>query len=252
MTEDPRTARAAFYARRGGRWADGWTLLHPPYTLWHLSYPVIGAALSPALDWRALGATVLAFFLAVGVAAHALDELHGRPLGTAISDRTLVALATSGLVGAAGLGALGVAQSGPRLVPFIVVGVALVLGYNLELWGGRMHTELVFAAGWGGFPVVVGFLAQAPTLSGASTLAVVAATAGAIALASAQRKLSTPARQIRRRLRDVTGMLIYDDDTTCQIRPRTLLAPLEGSLGALAWAVPLFALALVLARVARV
>ena len=59
-------------------------LLHPPYTLWHLSYVAIGATLAPRFDGGRLVATLLAFFLAVGVCAHALDELHGRPLRTTI------------------------------------------------------------------------------------------------------------------------------------------------------------------------
>ena len=39
--------RPAYYAARPGGWRDWWTLLHPPYTAWHLSYSVIGAALAP-------------------------------------------------------------------------------------------------------------------------------------------------------------------------------------------------------------
>ncbi|MHB8593760.1 MAG: hypothetical protein ACYDB3_05415, partial [Acidimicrobiales bacterium] len=75
-------SRPAFYAAARGGWRDWWTLLHPPYTAWHLSYVVIGSLIGPRVNWSTLGATVLAFFLAVGVAAHALDELQGRPLGT--------------------------------------------------------------------------------------------------------------------------------------------------------------------------
>jgi hypothetical protein len=90
-------ARPAFYALAPGRWRDYVTLLHPPYTLWHLSYVVIGAALAP--DWRPtrLVATLAAFFLAVGIGAHALDELNGRPLSTQIPDRTLAALAAGSI-----------------------------------------------------------------------------------------------------------------------------------------------------------
>ena len=76
--------KPAYYAAGPGRWRDWWTLLHPPYTAWHLSYAVIGAALAPRVLVSNLIATVLAFFLAVGLAAHALDELRGRPLRTAI------------------------------------------------------------------------------------------------------------------------------------------------------------------------
>ena len=73
-------------------WRDWWTLLHPPYTAWHLSYVVIGAALAPQVLVSYLIATVLAFFLAAGLAAHALDELRGRPLRTAIPSAALVAV----------------------------------------------------------------------------------------------------------------------------------------------------------------
>src|SRR5260370_5662165 len=89
--------QAAFYGRRGGRWADWWTLLHPPYTVWHVSYAVLGAGLAPRVNWTVLGATALAFFLAVGLAANALDERNGRPLRTSISGRVLRAWHPSGL-----------------------------------------------------------------------------------------------------------------------------------------------------------
>ena len=76
--------RPAFYALSPGGWRDYWSLLHPPYTLWHLSYVAMGAATADAIELAWLGETLLAFFLAMGVAAHALDELNGRPLGTRI------------------------------------------------------------------------------------------------------------------------------------------------------------------------
>ena len=87
----PEGAPVAFYAARPGGWRDWWNLLHAPYTAWHLSYVVIGAALAPHVDVSRLVATLLAFFLAVGIAAHALDELRGRPLRTRIPGPVLVA-----------------------------------------------------------------------------------------------------------------------------------------------------------------
>src|SRR5205809_2721182 len=95
-----REERPAFYALAPGGWRDYLTLLHPPYTAWHLSYVAIGAATAPALDGARLGATALAFFFGVGLTAHALDELSGRPLATAIPDRGLRAIAAVGLIGA--------------------------------------------------------------------------------------------------------------------------------------------------------
>src|SRR5258708_921975 len=148
----------AFYARRGGAGWDWWTVLHPPYTLWHLSYVAIGAALAPRIDWTALGATLLAFALAVGVAAHALDEWNGRPLRTGISDRALWTAAAVSLAAAAAIGVAGLVRCGPVLIPFILAGVVLVLGYSLELFGGALHTDLGFALARGAFPAAVGYL----------------------------------------------------------------------------------------------
>src|SRR5262245_22489778 len=91
--------RPAFYAATGPA-GDWWTLLHPPYTAWHLSYVAIGAALAPHLDAERLVATLLAFFLAVGIAAHALDELNGRPLRTSIPSSVLAGSAAVALTGA--------------------------------------------------------------------------------------------------------------------------------------------------------
>jgi hypothetical protein len=237
---------AAFYGRRGGKRADWWTLLHPPYTLWHLSYAVMGAALAPRLSWAMLAATVLAFFLAVGLAAHALDELHGRPLGTAISTRTLWIVASVSLASAVLLGALALPHSGPLLLPLIGLGVILVLGYNLELFGGRLHTDMGFAAAWGAFPVLVGYVAQSPPLTQPVTAAAFVLALAATGLSYAQRRLSTPARALRRRATTVHGLITLSDGTQHTLDRTTLLAPLETALKTLSITMPLLALALIL------
>src|SRR6266540_3953668 len=144
-----RVERPAFYALRTGRWRDLVTLLHPPYTAWHLSYVAIGAAAAPALHADRLVAALGAFFLAVGVSAHALDELRDRPLATSIGRRTLVALSTVGLAGAVGIGVVGAVTVSATLVPFVAVGAFLVVAYNLELFGGCFHSDLWFAIAWG-------------------------------------------------------------------------------------------------------
>jgi hypothetical protein len=241
----------AFYARRGGLAADWWTLLHPPYTLWHLSYVVLGAAMAPVLDWTALGLAVLAFFLAVGLAAHALDELQGRPLGTAISDQALRGVAVVALVGACALGVYGVffhAGTNWPLAVAIPVGALLVVGYNLELAGGQLHNDHAFAWGWGGFPVAVGYVAQSPGLTWSSLAAAGAATLAGVGTSYAQRRLSTPARELRRRTNDVTGAITHADGRIDPLDRAALLAPLEGALRALSWAVPVVAVAALLAR----
>ncbi|HET7045763.1 MAG TPA: hypothetical protein VFI37_13010 [Gaiellaceae bacterium] len=188
------TARPAFYALEPGGRRDYWTLLHPPYTAWHLSYVAIGAALAPRFSLDRLGWALGAFFLAMGIAAHALDELNGRPLSTRIPRRTLVALAAIGLAGAAAIGVGAALAWGLGLLAFVPVGVFLVVAYNLELFGGRFHSDLWFALAWGGFPALTGYFVEAQTIRADAALAAVAATA----LSLAQRTLSTPARRARR------------------------------------------------------
>ncbi len=237
-------SRPAYYAAGSGGWRDWWTLLHPPYTAWHLAYVVIGASLAPRVDAGRLVATLLAFFFAVGVAAHALDELHGRPLRTEIPSSALIATAIIGLAAACGLGVVGVAVVGFELVPFIVVGPLLVVAYNAELFNGVVHTDTGFALAWGAFPVLTAYVAQASSLGVA---AVIAAT-GAFALSHAQRSLSTPARLLRRRVRHVSGSVVFLDGTTRPLDSAMLRAPLERALRAMSWSVVAIAVALAVAR----
>jgi hypothetical protein len=238
--------RPAFYALESGGWRDYWTLLHPPYTLWHLSYVAIGAALAPTVhvDW--LVETLLAFFLAMGVAAHALDELNGRPLGTRIPAAVLRALALTGLAGAVALGVHGTIEVSPWIWAFIAGGVFLVVAYNLELWGGVFHSDAWFALAWGAFPVLTAYLAQTGTLRAE---AVVAAAACA-AISAAQRTLSTPARHLRRNVRQVRGEALLVDGNVESIDARSIGAPPERALRWLSLALPLLAAALLVTRLA--
>ncbi len=238
----------AFYAEprflHRTRAREWWTVLHPPYTVWHLSYVVIGSCLVAPVNATRLIATLLAFFLAVGLGAHALDELHGRPLGTTIPASQLVAVSVVGIGGAVALGVMGCVIVGPALAAFIVVGVALAVGYNLELWHGRLHTDAVFALGWGSFPLLTAAFVQQESLNAAAFVA--AAFAGL--LSQAQRQLSTPARVVRRRTSYVEGELLGIDGTTTPLDATTILRPLESALRSLTWAVVALAVALVCAR----
>ena len=235
--------RSAFYSvgRGTGGLGDWVTLLHPPYTLWHLSYVAIGAAVMPPLVLWRLGGTLLAFFLAVGIGAHALDELHGRPLGTGINGALLVITAVVSITAAMAMGLL---YGGWKLVPFVVIGGLLVYGYNLELFGGRLHSDVWFALAWGAFPVLVGAYTQHWTLSLAAGVAAVAA----FFLSLGQRTLSTPARMLRRQVTRVAVRLTFTDGTERELGRAELLSPLERALRFFVWATSAVAVAMVLAR----
>src|SRR2546423_5747977 len=188
-------SRPAFYALAPGGWRDYWTLLHPPYTAWHLSYVAIGAAAAPAFDGAKLGAGVLAFFLGVGLCAHALDEVRGRPLRTRIPSGVLWGIAVFGLAGAMALGVLGAVEVSWWLLAFVAFGAFIVVAYNLELFGGALHGDFWFALAWGAFPALTGYFAQGGVLRPDAALI----AAACFALSMAQRTLSTPVRALRRR-----------------------------------------------------
>lgn len=232
--------RPAFYARGGGRVGDLLTLLHPPYTAWHLSYFALGAAVAPHLYLNRLLWGLAAFALAVGVAAHALDELHDRPLGTGLSRRTLIALAATSLLGALAIGVAGAATVWVGLAPLVLAGGLFMPAYNLELAGGRFHSDLWFAVGWGAFPAFTGYVANAERIA----LPGVLMACGCLALSVAQRRLSAPARELRRRTRAVRGVRISSEGRAEELSLEGLLAPLDGALAAMSVAVVFTACAL--------
>jgi hypothetical protein len=236
--------RPAFYALRPGGWRDLLTLLHPPYTAWHLSYVAIGAATAPTLHGDRLAATLLAFLLAVGVCAHALDELNGRPLGTRLSDGVLAGLAGVTLAGAVAIGIVGAATVSLGLVPFVVAGAFIVAAYNLELFGGRFHSDFWFAAAWGAFPALTGYWINALGVRPEGIL-----VAGACFLLTvAQRRLSTPVRELRRRTVSLSGRQRLVDGSTVELAAAVVAAPLDAALRACALALVLLATGLVIAR----
>jgi hypothetical protein len=216
--------RPAWYALERGGLRDYVTLLHPPYTLWHLSYVAVGAAIAPHFHLDRMLWALAAFFLAMGVAAHALDELQGRPLRTRIPSGVLVALAAVSLAGACAIG-IGAARAwGWGLLVFVAIGAVAVPAYNLEL---ALHTDWGFALLWGGFPALTGYFVQAQSLR----FEAVVAAAYAFLLSLAQRTLSTPVRRARRQEGTTVGT-----------------EPLERTLRLLTWASVALAVALVAAR----
>jgi hypothetical protein len=239
-----RPERPAFYALGRGRVGDLLTLLHPPYTAWHLSYFALGAAAAPHLYVDRLLWGLAAFGLAVGIAAHALDELHDRPLRTGLSDRTLLVLAVSSLLGALAIGIGGILTVTVWLTPFVVAGAVFLPAYNLELIGGRLHSDLWFAVGWGAFPAFTGYFANAERVALPGLLIAL----GCLAMSVAQRRLSSPARDLRRRTRSISGVRTLPDGGSEELSLSGLLAPLDGALAALSLAIVVTACALVAAR----
>jgi hypothetical protein len=181
----------------------------------------------------------------MGLAAHALDELNGRPLRTRIPDRVLWVIAVVGLTGAIGLGIHGTVVISPWLWAFIGVGGFLVVAYNLELFGGVFHSDVWFALGWGAFPALTAYFAQTGTIRVEAILV----AAGCAAISAAQRVLSTPVRRLRRAVTSVRGELVTTEGDHEPLDASSLRRAPEGALRWLSAAVPLIAVGLLVARV---
>lgn len=232
----------AFYGRLGSPFGDLLTLLHPPYTAWHLSYVVFGAVVAAELDLLRLAGALAAFFFGTGIAAHALDEWHSRPLGTRLSNGTLLAFSTGGLGASIGVAAAGVFVISPLTLAWAAAGVLLATGYTLE-WHRLLHTDVTFGLAWGGFPVLVGYWSQTEQLGGAALLIALAATL----LSLAQRVLSKPARYVRRNALDANALVEGASGVERWQRDR-LLATWESPLKLLSAAVVTLAAGLLVMR----
>lgn len=242
-------ARPAFYALRPGGWRDLVTVLHPPYTAWNLANVGFGAAAAAQIHTDRFVATLAAFFLAVGISAHTLDELNGRPLKTQLSDRTLIALASVSLAGAIGIGVAGCIVVSPTLIPFVLAGGFFVVAYNLELFGGRFHTAFWLAFAWAAFPALTSWWVNTLSLASLKVdVAGILVAAGCFGLVSVQRTLSTPVRRLRRKTVSVSGEQRLDDGTVIPLTAAEISGPLDASLRGLSWAVVVLSIGLVVIR----
>jgi hypothetical protein len=162
-----------------------------------------------------------------------------------MSRRALIGLAVAGLGGAVAIGIVGVVIVSAWLIPLVVIGTFLALAYNLELFGGRFHTDLWFAVAWGAFPAFTGWFVEALDVRVEGVLVAVFC----FVMSIAQRRLSTPARELRRRTVSVTGHQTLRDGRRVELDNERLLAPLEGALSALWVAMVVLAATLVVARI---
>jgi hypothetical protein len=148
------------------------------------------------------------------------------------------------LGGAVAIGVVGALTISAWLGPLVAVGAFLVVAYNLELFGGRIHDDTWFALAWGGFPAFTGYFVNALQVRPAGLLVAAACTL----LSVAQRRLSTPARELRRRTADITGTQTLTTGDTRELDAQQLAEPLERALQALWLALVLLAIGVVAAR----
>ncbi len=238
--------RPAWYTLGGrGVLTDLVNLLHPPYTLWHLSYVVIGIALAPVINMDRSLAVIIAFFLGLGIGAHALDETMGNPLKTKLSRQKLYLIGLSSLTVATAIGAYYVITLSVLLLPIILVEVFFALAYNLETFNKRFHNTIVFSISWGVLPFLTGYFVNSLSVSLGALL-----TSLAIGLLTyVQRTLSLQARAVRRNIDSPIRALKLENGEEIQVSASDLISPAEKSLKALTLTIFIFAIALICQRI---
>ena len=194
--------------------------------MWHLSYVVLGAALASTVHVDRLIGTVVAFFLAMGIGAHALDELNGRPLGTRIPRAVLIAMAVVSLTGALVMGTVAGLIATLWLFPFMAFGAFIAVAYNLGLWHDRFHSDYWFAFAWGAFPALTSYWIQSVNL----TATVILLALACFTLSLAQRALSTQVRTIRRRTLNVAGTMEMTDGSIVTLDSSSMILAAERAL----------------------
>ncbi len=155
-----------WYASEGSRWAEFLTILHPPYTGMVLCYVTLGALMVPEIHPDRLVWTLIGYFLGLGIGAHALDQLSGRPYGRSFTVPELWVFAIVTLAAAIAIGGYYAITLAPWLWTFIAVEAFFAVTYNLDrLFCGRFHTDWWFAFSWGALPFLTSFYLQGLTLT---------------------------------------------------------------------------------------
>lgn len=237
----------AWYDVPGSGWVrDIWVLSHFPYTVWFLSYVVIGAAMAPVMSWGTLGWTLLAFALAMGIGAHCLDEFHGRPLRTKIPGWALMVAAGLSIAGAVAIGTMVGLRETIWVLPSILFGSFIVVAYTLEWGGGFFHHDYWFGFAWGAFPVLTAYIAQAHTL----TLPVIWVAIACVFYSLAQRVLSTQVRFLRRKVYSWGAAYMLNSDPAGtpmhSMGKKEVMGPPELALQLMTWAVVVAAIGLLM------
>src|SRR5262249_36585782 len=124
-------------------------------------------------------------------------------------------------------------------------------GRRLQPRAGRRPVphRLLVRRRLGAFPALTSWWVNTLSLESADQVAAgVLVAVACFGLSVAQRRLSTPVRELRRRTSSVSGEQRLDDGTSIPISVERIAAPLDGALRALSWALVVLAVGLVTLR----
>jgi hypothetical protein len=173
-------------------------MLFLPYTGMVIAFTVVGAMLAETIYWDRVLATAVVYFLGLGIAAHALDAAgskEAKPWGTLFTKAQLWLMAVISLIIAYLIAIYYMVLHVPFLWIVAVLEGFFVFAYNLEWFGGKLHTDAWFAFSWGFLPVCAGYIMQTNRISLEAL-----ALAGSMALFSrVEIKASRPYKSLKRK-----------------------------------------------------
>ncbi len=140
-------------------------ILFLPYTGMVVSFAAWGS-FATSFSVERLVAICILYFLALGITAHCLDALgsKSKPWGVLSKKKVLIA-SLSSLSIAFIIGLYYAFLDSPLLFPIGVAETFFLFTYNLELFKGKLHNNVVFVISWGILPVFAGSAIQTNAIS---------------------------------------------------------------------------------------
>jgi len=143
-------------------------MLFLPYTGMCVSFTIIGSMLSESILWDRVLSIFIIYFLALGVSAHAADNLGSKkikPWGNFFTSLELKLMIVGGISVSYGIGLYYILTFTPLLLIIAVLEGFFLFAYNFELFKGFFHNNIWFAISWGSLPLLAGFVIQTNSIS---------------------------------------------------------------------------------------
>lgn len=177
-------------------------MLFLPYTGMCISFTIIGSMLSESIAWDRVLSIFIIYFLALGVSAHAADNLGSKkikPWGNFFSTFELRLMVIGGLSVSYILGIYYIITFAPLLLIIAIIEGFFLFAYNFELFNGLFHNNFWFAVSWGGLPLLAGFVIQTNSISVLSLISSIMA----FLLAYTEIRISRKYKELKRKPQDV-------------------------------------------------
>ena len=179
-------------------------MLFLPYTGMCISFTIIGSMLSESILWDRVLSIFIIYFLALGVSAHAADNLGSKkikPWGNFFTTFELKLMVIGGLSVSYAIGIYYIIIFVPLLLIIAIIEGFFLFAYNFELFNGFFHNNFWFAVSWGSLPLLAGFVIQTNSIS---ILSLFSSTI-AFLIAYSEIRISRIYKELKRKPQDIVN-----------------------------------------------